>query len=103
MTTTDSDQTAEAVTAIEALLRWSSDTLSGLIGLAELLGYLEHGGPVPQVAPRILREVEHTAAQLWRLPGPLVELWALALDADLDESTPQDTGRGHLCNDRRAS
>lgn len=101
MTAPNPDPADEAIAAIEVLLCWSRDALSGLTGLAELISYLESGGPLDIIAPRLLREVEHTAATLWRLPGPLADLWVLALRADHDRCA-DDVHRASW-DDRRAS
>ena len=43
----------EVVAAIEAILVWSRQALSGLIGLGELTGYLDTGGPLELVSSRL--------------------------------------------------
>jgi hypothetical protein len=70
-----------AAAAIEVLLVWSRNALGGLIGLGELIRYLDGGGPLDVVAPRILREIDRTEAALATFPALCERLRGIAHDA----------------------
>ena len=65
---------AEVVAAIEAILVWSRQALSGLIGLGELTRYLGAGGPLELVTTRLHYELERTQTALAELPKLLDRL-----------------------------
>jgi hypothetical protein len=69
---------AEAIEAIEVTLVWSRHTFESLIGLGQLITFLEAGGPVEVAAPRMLRQVKRTEVLLAGWPVLLDRLRDIA-------------------------